>query len=63
MVDVEQHALRAFEQDPLTLRLGLRQHTPHRLGIGQDEVGDLAQFGDQALAVDRGFVEAARSAS
>lgn len=57
MVDVEQHALRALEQDALAPCPRLVEVAPHRLGEGQDESGDLAQIGQQALAIDRRLAE------
>ena len=58
MVDVEQHALRAFEQDALAVSPGLVELAPHGPGIGQDEVGDFAEVALQALAIDRRLAEA-----
>ena len=58
VVDVEQHALRAFEQDAAAARARFGQHLPHRLRELQHEIGDIAQVGDQAGAVDRRFAEA-----
>jgi hypothetical protein len=34
------------------------EHPPHRLGEGQHEAGDLAQLGDQRVAIDRRLAEA-----
>ncbi len=51
MVDVEQHALRALEQDaPAALQRGV-EVAPHRPREGQDEVGD---FGEVTRAAGRG---------
>ena len=58
MIDIEQHALRAFEQDALALAQRLVEVAPDRLGEGQDEVGDLGEVVLQALAVDRRLAEA-----
>ncbi len=58
MIDVEQDALRALEQDTLAGLLGLVERHPHRLGIGEHDVGNLAKVAEQALAVDRRFAEA-----
>ena len=58
MVDVEQHALRALEQDaPPALQRNI-EVAPHRLGKGQDEAGDFAEVAKQPLAVDRRLAEA-----
>ena len=57
MIDIEQDALRAFEQDALALRLGRVEREPDGLGIRQDEVGDFAQFRHQGVAVNRRFAE------
>ena len=53
VVDVEQDALRAFEQDFRARLADLLQPLPHRLRIFEHEGRDLAQFGEQLLAVDR----------
>ena len=58
VVDVEQHALRAFEQDALAARARLAERLPHRAGELEDEIGDLGEVVDQPLAIDRRFAEA-----
>ena len=58
VVDIEQHALRAFEQDAAALGLGIAQGRPHRLDEGQHRWRDLVQLGDQRFAVDRRDAEA-----
>ncbi len=58
MVDVEQHALRAFEQDPLAAAQRHIEVAPNRLGEGQDEIGDFGEVVAQPLAVDRRLAEA-----
>jgi len=58
VIDVEQHALRALEQDTVAARLGVAQRPPHRFGVRQDEIGDVAQLCHQRGAVDRGLAEA-----
>src|SRR3546814_2447364 len=57
MIDVEQYALRAFEQDARAGLADLFQALPHRLRIFEHIVGDFGQVGDQARAVDRRFAE------
>ena len=57
MIDVEQHALRSFEQDALARLLRFVQRAPHRLGKGQDKGCNLAQVGQQALPIDRFLTE------
>src|SRR5574338_279265 len=58
MVDVEQHALRALEQDPASTPLGRVGIAPHGLGEWQDEIGDLGEVIPQAFTVDRRLAEA-----
>ena len=59
MVDVEQHALRAFEQDALAAAQRASSRSRHTgLGEGQDEVGDFGEVVVQPLAVDRRLAEA-----
>ena len=58
MIDIKQHALRAFEQDLGAGLADLLQPFPHRLRIFEHEGRDLAQFGEQLLAVDRVLLEA-----
>ena len=53
VVNVEQCALRAFEQDALARLARFVEHDPDGLGKGQHEGGDLAQIIEQARAVDR----------
>ena len=45
MVDVEQDALRAFEQDALAFAPGVIEQCPDRVGIGQDAGCDLGKLG------------------
>jgi hypothetical protein len=56
--DVEQHALRAFEQDAAALAALVAQPHPHRLGVLLHERGNLAQLCEQRGAVDGRLVEA-----
>ena len=58
MVDVEQHALRAFEQDAAAAAARLVEVAPYRLGERQHEIGDLGEVVQQPLAVDRRLAEA-----
>jgi hypothetical protein len=58
VIDVEQHALRAFEQDAASARPRLVQRQPDRPREGQHEPGNLAQVRLQRLAIDRRFPEA-----
>src|SRR6056297_2871537 len=52
-INVQKRALRPFEQDTFTAFLPLVQHFPDGRGIGQDLLGDVAQFGNQRVPVDR----------
>ena len=58
MVDVEQHALRAFEQYALAVAARLVEVAPDRPRERQDEVGDLGEVALQSLAVDGRLAEA-----
>jgi hypothetical protein len=58
VVDVEQHALRAFEQHALAGAQRDVEVAPHGSGERQHEVGDLRQVAAQPLAVHRRLVEA-----
>ena len=58
VVDVEKHALRAFEQHALALAQRDVEVAPHGLGEGQHELGDLGQIILQPFAVDRRLAEA-----
>ena len=57
MVDVEQHALCALEQDSPPATASLVEVAPHRPGERKDEVGDFGQVVEQTLAVDRRLAE------
>src|SRR3546814_2715195 len=57
VIDSEQHALRAFEQDALARRPRIAQHPPGRLCERQYERRDLAQFPEQPRASDRRLAE------
>ena len=57
VVDVEQHALRTFEQDAASARALFAQHLPHRRRELKHEFGNLAQIGNQSCAVDRRLAE------
>src|SRR3546814_11905206 len=57
VIDIEQHALRAFEQDALARRPRIAQHPPGRLCERQYERRDLAQFPEQPRAIDRRLAE------
>src|SRR3546814_1340479 len=48
VIDIEQHALRAFEQDALARRPRIAQHPPGRLCERQYERRDLAQFPERS---------------
>ena len=58
VVDVEQHALRAFEQDAAAGAARFVEVAPHRAGEGQHEIGDRGEVAAEALAVDRRLAEA-----
>ena len=58
MVDIQHHALRAFEQDAPPLTHLLVEQLPDRLGIGQNLRRDLQQFGLQRRAIRLRQVEA-----
>ena len=57
VVDVEQHALRAFEQDALAAAQRHVEVAPHRPRERQHEIGDRGQVAPQPLAVDRRLLE------
>ncbi len=59
MVDVEQRALRAFEQDALAGPAGRVEQLPRDVDEGQDLRRDLGQLGDQLLLGELGLAEAA----
>ena len=56
MVDVEQHALRAFEQDALARLYRLVEVAPDGTTERKDEVGNLRQVAAQPFPVDRRLV-------
>ena len=59
VIDVEQRALRALEQDALALpALGVEQR-PHRIDIGQDLRRDLGELSAQLVGGNLGLAEAA----
>ena len=58
MVDVQQHALRAFEQDLPAAAAAPVEVAPDRSREGQHETGDLAQVASKRVAIDRRLVEA-----
>src|SRR6185437_2222891 len=58
MVDVEKHALRALEQDPLAAPQCLVKVAPDGPSERKHERGNFAEIGEQPLAVDRRFAEA-----
>src|SRR5690349_13073322 len=58
VIDVEQNALRTFEQDSAAAALRFIEVAPHRLGERKDEIGDLGQVVQQALAIDRRLAKA-----
>ena len=58
MIDVEQHALRAFEQDAPSAQARFIERDPDWPGELEDEVGDLAQIALQSRAIDAGPTEA-----
>ena len=58
MIDIEQHPLRAFEQDAAPPRARLGQIAPDRADERQHEARDLGQLGEQRGAVDRRLAEA-----
>ena len=57
MVDVEQHALRALEEDALAVATRLVDVAPHRPRKGEDEVGDLRKVAFEAVSIDRRLAE------
>ena len=57
MIDVEQHPLCAFEQDPFSGAAGLVEFMPDGFGVGQDGGGDFGERGHEALAVNRRFAK------
>ena len=58
VVDVEQHALRALEQDAPAGAPRFVEVAPDRAGEGQHEIGDRGEVAAEALAVDRRLAEA-----
>ena len=58
MIDVEQHALRALEQDSAPLAACFVEVAPDWPGILEDEVGDAFEIALQTRPVDRGLAEA-----
>ena len=52
MIDVEQHALRALEQDAPAARRASLSVDPDRPGEVQHEIGDLAEVALEPGAVD-----------
>ncbi|HYI48966.1 MAG TPA: hypothetical protein VEX35_10925 [Allosphingosinicella sp.] len=58
VIDVEQHTLRAFEQDPPAAQPRLVQGDPHRPGEAQHEIGDFPEVAHQPGAVDPLLAEA-----
>jgi hypothetical protein len=64
VVDIQQHALRAFEQDARTCFFASLSVRHTGLAIGQDEARDLAQFAASAGSRSiGGWPKPARSAS
>jgi DNA-binding transcriptional MocR family regulator len=61
VVDVQHHALRAFEQDALAGLHLLVQQLPDRLGVGQDLRRDVQQVAI-SFGVHPALAEPARSA-
>ena len=59
MIDIEQHALRAFEQDALALALVPVEQLPNRIDIGRDFRRDGDELLQQLVAVDLGLAHAA----
>src|SRR3989344_4195214 len=57
VIDIEQHALCAFEQHPRAGASDLAQALPYRLRELEHKRRDLGQFGDQLGAVDRRFAK------
>jgi hypothetical protein len=58
VIDIEQHALRAFEQDACTRLAHLVEPLPHRLRELQHIGSDFTQALDQRGTVDRFLTEA-----
>ena len=58
MVDVEQDALRALEQDPPAAPSGLVEVAPYRPRERQYELGDFGEVVLEPLAIDRWLAEA-----
>ena len=58
VIDIEQHALRALEQDLAAAAQRRVEIAPHGLGERQHEIGDCGQVAAQPFAVDRRFLEA-----
>ena len=58
MIDVEEYALRAFEEDPAAPASGLVQVAPDRPRELEDEIGDFGEVVAEPLAVYRRLSEA-----
>ena len=58
VIDVEQHALRALEQDPFAGEPGFVERLPDRAGEAKHEFGDLAEIALESGPVDRRLAEA-----
>jgi hypothetical protein len=57
MIDVEQHALRAFEQDSAPPESGFVEVAPNRAREGQYEIGDFGEVFAKSLAIDGWLAE------
>src|SRR5690606_32859862 len=57
VIDIKQHALRALEQYAVAAFARFVEALPHRLGILQHGIGNLAQVGEQAFPVNRLYPE------
>jgi hypothetical protein len=62
VVDVEEDALCALEQDAAAALAGFVEVDPDRAGEGEDEVGDTGEIGLQRVAVDGRVAEAGAQA-
>jgi hypothetical protein len=58
VIDIEEYALRALEQDPPAARARFFKVAPNGFRERQDEIGNLVQVGEQFLPVDGGLSEA-----
>src|SRR4051794_256843 len=58
MIDIEQDALRALEQNAAAALKGRIEIAPDRTGEGQNEIGDFPEIVKQPLSVYRRLVEA-----